>query len=159
LKRDVQLENLIAKRSLAIETINSNKEQASKIVRKIPIQILASEWLSSIGSSIETRTYLMENFLPVLVLGCEKVLKEAQNRNLIAQNKKDPNFNPINVLGQYLLRNNPKYNNQNEGSTYVRTMREVYLEMKEQILALQGNKLDIFTFIQKNKLQVLRIFL
>ncbi len=82
----------------------------------------------------------MENFLPVLVLGCEKVLNEAQAKQLVAQNKKDPNFNPINHLAQFLMRNNPKYSNQNESSPYVRTMREVYQELKEQMNSIQGNK-------------------
>jgi hypothetical protein len=138
--RDVQFDNLISKRDLAIQTINENKSQASAVTRKIPIQVLAAEWFSRIDSSTENRTYLMENFLPVLVLGCEKVLNEAQAKQLVVQNKKDPNFNPINHLAQFLMRNNPKFSNQNESSPYVRTMREVYQELKEQMNSIQGNK-------------------
>ena len=104
------------------------------------MQLLALEWLNKIDASIETRAYLVENFLPMLVLGCEKILKEAQNRNLLQENKKDVNFNPINQLAQYLMRNNPKYNNDNETSAYVRTMREVYQELREQMFAFQENK-------------------
>lgn len=102
--------------------------------------MLALEWFSKIDPSTESRAYLIENFLPVLILGCEKVLKEAQRKNLVEKNQKDANFNPINYLAQYLLRNNPKYNNHNESSPYVRTMREVYLELREQIFAIQGNR-------------------
>jgi len=47
------------------------------------VQLLALEWLNKIDASIETRAYLVENFLPILVLGCEKVLKEAQLRSLL----------------------------------------------------------------------------
>ncbi len=39
------------------------------------------------------------------------------------------------------MRNNPKYNNSNETSAYVRTMREVYHELREQMFAFQENKL------------------
>jgi uncharacterized protein (UPF0297 family) len=97
--------------------------------------------------STETRAYLIENFLPILVLGCEKVLKEAQARHLIEKNLHDHNFNPINVLAQFLMRNNPKYNNHNETSSYVRTMREIYQELRDQMFAMQGNKYDIFLCI------------
>jgi hypothetical protein len=131
---------LIAKRDLTIQAVGLNKGQANVITRKIPIQVLAAEWFSRIDSSTENRTYLMENFLPVLVLGCEKVLNEAQNKQLVAQNKKDPNFNPINFLAQFLMRNNPKLSNHNESNQFVRTMREVFQELKEQMNAIQGNK-------------------
>lgn len=140
---NVQYDGLLSKRQLAIQQIAQNKDQAvNKIARRVPIQVLATEWYSRIDASTENRTYLMENFLPVLVLGCERVLKEAQARQLVAQNKKDADFNPVNVLAQYMLRHNPRHNNQNETSSYVRTMREVYQEMKEQMHAMQGNKLS-----------------
>lgn len=95
---------------------------------------MAKEWLTQLNVKSETIAYLIENFLPVLVLGCEKVLNEADNRNLIKENKSDLNFNPINNLAQFLMRNNPKYNNHNELSPYVRSMRQVYHEIKEYIL-------------------------
>lgn len=141
-REDIQFENLIQKRNQVKLSILSNKEQANRIVtRQIPVQLLALEWLNKIEASIETRAYLVENFLPILVLGCEKVLKEAQIKNLLNENKKDLNFNPINQLAQFLMRNNPKFNNSNETSAYVRTMREVYQELREQMFAFQENKL------------------
>ena len=141
-REDIQFENLIQKRNQVKLSIVSNKEQANRIVtRQIPVQLLALEWLNKIEASIETRAYLVENFLPILVLGCEKVLKEAQIKNLLNENKKDLNFNPINQLAQFLMRNNPKFNNSNETSAYVRTMREVYQELREQMFAFQENKL------------------
>ncbi len=110
------------------------------MARKVPTEMLALEWLNQIDASIETRAYLVENFLPVLVLGCEKVLKEANKRNLVTDNKSDINYNPINVLAQFLMRNNPKYNNNNETSSYVRTIRQVYHELREQMFAFQENR-------------------
>jgi hypothetical protein len=110
------------------------------LARKVPIEMLALEWLNQIDASIETRAYLVENFLPVLVLGCERVLKEADKKDLIQENKSDLNYNPINILAQFLMRNNPKYNNHNETSSYVRTLRQVYQELREQMFAFQENK-------------------
>lgn len=117
-----------------------NKDEAVDLARKVPTEMLALEWLNKIDASIETRAYLVENFLPVLVLGCEKVLKEASKRSLVSENKSDINYNPINVLAQFLMRNNPKYNNTNETSSYVRTIRQVYQELREQMFAFQENR-------------------
>jgi hypothetical protein len=106
--------------------------------------MLAHEWLNKIDASIKTRAYLMENFLPILILGCEKVLKEVSKELTNAEsgeNKVNPNFNPINILAQFLMRNNPKYNNHNETSSYVRTMREVYQELRDQMFAFEENRL------------------
>ena len=86
---DAQFEELIAKQNLSKEIISANKENASSIARKIPLQLLALEWFNQIDASIEIRAYLVENFLPILVLGCEKILKEAEARKLITGNKKD----------------------------------------------------------------------
>ena len=137
---DIQFEALVVKRKLAFQSLLQKKEQALAVTREIPLQLLALEWFNKIDASIETRAYLVENFLPILVLGCEKILKDAQLKHLIDSNKREANFNPINLLAQYLMRNNPKYNNSNETSAYVRTMREVYQELREQMFAFQENK-------------------
>ncbi len=144
---------MIIKRNISRHIIDINKNEAYKITRQIPLKLLALDWLNNITPSVETRAYLIENFLPILILGCEKLLKEAQNRNLIDNNhqKVDVNFNPINYLAQYLLRNNPKYNNQNETSHYVRSMREVYQELRDQMFEIQGNKLAFFLLILKSR--------
>lgn len=135
--------SIIEKRLRMRHLMESQKIRALKLTQQIPMQLLAQEWFNKIDPTTEMRAYLIENFLPILVLGCEKVLNEAQNRQLIDKNLKDENFNPINHLAQYLLRNNPKYNNQNETSPYVKTVREFYQELKDQIFYIQGNRLDI----------------
>ena len=135
-----QFDSLLEKRSIAKENVIRNKEEATAINRQVPLKLLALDWFNTTDPSTETRAYLIENFLPILVLGCEKVLKEAEAKKLVQKNSADHNFNPINFLAQYLLRNNPKYNNQNETSAYVRTMREIYQELRDQMFSMQGNK-------------------
>lgn len=139
-ERNFCFNNLVAQSNLAREHTSHVKDRAHQLTRQVPLQLLALEWFNKIDASIETRAYLVENFLPILVLGCEKVLKEAQKRQLVDGNKADHNFNPVNQLAQYMMRNNPKYNNHNETSPYVRTMREVYQELREQMFAYQENK-------------------
>lgn len=137
---ETQIDNLYAKHYMSRKSISVVREDAEKLNRKIAIELLALEWFTKLDSSAETKSYLLENFLPILVLGCEKVLKEAQKKNLITKTEIDPNFNPINRLAQFLMRNNPKSNNHNETSPYVRTTREVYQELRDQLHVLQGNK-------------------
>lgn len=137
---ETQIDNLYAKHYMARKSISVSRVDAEKLNRKIATELLALEWFTKLDSSAETKAYLLENFLPILVLGCEKVLKEAQKKNLIPKTETDPNFNPINRLAQFLMRNNPKSNNQNETSSYVRTTREVYQELRDQLYVLQGNK-------------------
>ncbi|CAF0711900.1 unnamed protein product [Brachionus calyciflorus] len=138
---DAQIDNLYEKHYNSRKNINAVKQEAENLNRKIPIEILALEWFTKLDSSAETKAYLLENFLPVLVLGCEKVLIEAQKKKLIDNNETDANFNPINRLAQFLIRNNPRHNSNNETSPYVRTTREVYQQLRDQLYILQKNKL------------------
>lgn len=137
---EVEINKLFKKHIDARNAIELANKEAENLNRKIPIELLALEWLTKLDSSSETKTYLLENFMPILVLGCEKILKEAFKKKLIEKKEIDPNFNPINRLAQFLIRNNPKSVNHCEISPYVRTLREVYQELRDQLYSLQGNK-------------------
>lgn len=78
--------------------------------------------------------------MPTLILGLEKLLMEADKLGLTETAEFDPNFNPINRLAQYLMRNNPRYSNFSEASPYVKSLREVSEALKAQIFQLEDNK-------------------
>lgn len=142
---DIRFGTLVSLRQARREHNKSSKSRALAHVRQIAVQVLAREWFISIDADAdtatsETRAYLIEHLLPVLVLGCERVLNEAQQRSLVEANQRHDDFNPINCLAQYLMRNNPRFNNQNETSPYVKTMREMFNQLREQMLFIQGNK-------------------
>ena len=135
------MEKLVGLRNEKKELTKMSKEQASNIARKIPTEILARDWLNAIEATLETRAYLVEKVLPTLILGVEKLLNEADKKGLAdGRDKRDPNFNPINFLAQYLMRNNPKYSNFSEASPYVRGLREVTDDLRRELFNIEDNR-------------------
>ena len=129
------------KRAAKKEQNQKTREDAKKIMRKIPTELLAKEWMKDIHATIETRAYLVDKILPTLILGVEKVLTEVDRRDLAEKEELDSNFNPVNYLAQYLMRNNPKYSNFSEASPYIRGLREISEELKTQLFDIEENKL------------------
>lgn len=78
--------------------------------------------------------------MPTLILGVEKLLKVVDEKGLSATNRYEPEFNPINYLAQYLMRNNPRFSNFSEASPYVRGLREVSEEIKQELFTFEDNR-------------------
>ena len=112
-----------------------------KAVSKLPLEILAREWFDRQEASIGMRYYLVENLLPTLVIALEKLLIEVTQRNLAENTEQQEDFNPINFVAQYLMRNNPRYSNFPEAHPYCRTMKQVAEELKELAYSMQSEKL------------------
>lgn len=124
------------------EKTHTSKDQARKLARKIPMEMLAKEWLNANKATVETRVYLVEKVLPTLIIGVESLLMEADKRGLAEKMESDPNFNPINYLAQYLMRNNPRYSNFSEASPYIRGLRDVSEQLKKELYSLEENRYD-----------------
>ncbi|XP_021357900.1 EF-hand calcium-binding domain-containing protein 5-like isoform X2 [Mizuhopecten yessoensis] len=135
------MEKLVVIRNEKKQNVRLSKDDAKKVARKIPIEILAREWLNDNEATLEVRAYLVDKVLPTLILGVEKLLNEADSKGLAEEGEVAPNFNPINFLAQYLMRNNPKYCNLSEASPYVRGLREVADDLKKQLFNIEDNRL------------------
>ncbi|XP_036624041.1 EF-hand calcium-binding domain-containing protein 5 [Trichosurus vulpecula] len=127
----------IEARSMAMQdnVINKfllQKELDKKMDKKFPLDDLANEWLSDDKMTLDTKAYLLEKLLPTLIPGVEKMLKEVGKRKLL-ESKRRKKFNPINYLGEYLMRHNPRYQKDLPESGYLKAMKNVTKEMKTQI--------------------------
>jgi len=73
-----------------------------------------------------------------------KLLIEAEKRGFIDEDSSSPmsrdTFNPINLLAQYLMRNNPRYCQLQETSPYVRGLRRVAEDLKRDVYEMEINK-------------------
>ncbi|VDP53317.1 unnamed protein product [Schistosoma margrebowiei] len=133
-----------------LKTNEEEKHKMFHLFRQTPIDVLSMEWLISEPCTIEARAYLIDNILPQVVLGLEFILKEATRRNLITRDLLDEtnyragldrNFNPVNRLAEYLMRNNHKHNHFSESSPYVRGLRYTLTKLQQETFIQSGNQL------------------
>ncbi|XP_064653184.1 EF-hand calcium-binding domain-containing protein 5-like isoform X4 [Lineus longissimus] len=117
------------------------KSKAKHMAKKIPMELLARDWLNHSKATVETRAFLVDKVMPLVVLGTEKLLQEVESRGLANKEEPDANFNPLNFLAKYLMRNNPRYSNFMEASPYMRGMREVAEELKAELFDYEDNRL------------------
>ena len=141
LHEDHMMDQLMKKRMQKKQQNQKTREDAQKIARKLPMEVLAKEWLCLTQATVETRAYLVDKLLPTLIMGMEKLLLEVDKKGLADTEIPDSNFNPINYLAQYLMRNNPRYSNFSEASPYIRGLREISEELKQQLFDIQENRL------------------
>ena len=118
-----------------------SKEIARLVSRTIPLDVLAKDWLNDNEITSEVRVYLVENLMPTLILGVEKLLNEVQKRELADSEGFCPTFNPVDYLAQFLMRNNPRYSNFAEASPYAKGIRKVVEDLKKEVFSLEDNKL------------------
>lgn len=128
-------------------TVGDERRQLSQeekdAASKVPLDILAREWLNQREVGLDVRCYLVEKLLPTVVVGLEKLLTEVTARELVESYEHEPDFNPINFVAQYLMRNNPRYSNFTEAHPYCKTMQLVSEELKSIAYAtLEGDRLS-----------------
>ena len=140
LHEDHMMNKLMDKRYERKDLNQVTREDAHRLAKKIPMEVLAKDWFRDTKATVETRAFLVDKVLPTLIIGCEKLLMEVDRRGLADLDTTEPSFNPINFLAQYLMRNNPRYSNFSEASPYVRGLRDISEELKKQLFDIDENR-------------------
>lgn len=140
------VEKKITKRLMEVKAERKKRDAESKelvrlVARTVPFDVLAKDWLNDNEITSEVRIYLLENLLPTLILGVEKLLSEVEKRDLAFSEGFCPTFNPIDFLAQFLMRNNPRFSNFAEASPYAKGIRKVVEDLKKEVFSLEDNKL------------------
>ncbi|XP_076727493.1 EF-hand calcium-binding domain-containing protein 5 [Callospermophilus lateralis] len=113
-----------------IDKDNLKKELEKKSEKKLPKDNLAQQWFDTETTTLKTRAYLLDKLLPTLVPGVEKMLMQLEKKKILTEADTSTKFDPINYLGEYLMRNNPSYIKAPKMSGYQRVMRDVTEELK-----------------------------
>ena len=121
--------------------VDAESEVNEIVARKVPFDILSKEWFKNNNISIDQRLYLLDSLIPTLVLSIEKLLKVAEGKGLIDSAKPSKDFNPINLLAQLLMRDNPRYSNFSESSPYAKGVRKLLENIKKDAFNQEENRL------------------
>ncbi|XP_044849481.1 EF-hand calcium-binding domain-containing protein 5 isoform X2 [Mauremys mutica] len=137
-----------------VEKIHIRKAEEEKINKKEPLDWLSKEWLSEEKMTRDTRAYLLDKLLPTLVPGVEKLLMEVERKKVLETDQDPPKFDPINFLGEYLMRHNPQFDTSAKLDPYKRGMKGVMEELKTQVPDTALNRLArMKSEVKKNREQ------
>ncbi|PNI47114.1 EFCAB5 isoform 5 [Pan troglodytes] len=113
-----------------IDKENLKKELEKKAEKKLPRDNLAKEWFNTESMTLNNSAYLLDKLLPTLVPGVENILTQVEKKKVLTEAGTPSKFDPINYLGEYLIRNNPNYIKDPGMSGYQRVMKEVTEDLK-----------------------------
>ncbi|KAJ7309104.1 hypothetical protein JRQ81_008432 [Phrynocephalus forsythii] len=131
------------------------QKQERKREKKEPPDGLSREWFKEEAPTLDTRAYLLDKLLPTLVPGVEKLLQVAERKEALGADGWEPGrFDPVNFLGEYLMRHNPHYQPAARPDPYVRGMKAVTEELKAKVPETTLHKLaGMKTLVQEKREQ------
>ncbi|CAM4762867.1 unnamed protein product [Rotaria magnacalcarata] len=129
---------------------NLSSRMIQEVASSVIIESLSAEWWTSKLPQTVIND-LLENLIPLVVLACEKVMNEADERHLIETTTPDRLFNPLNRLASYLMRNNPKYIHYSSLSPYHYSMKSLLDTKKVQVLKVYGEEETLLRTLIKQR--------
>ena len=129
-----------------IDKENLKKELEKKAEKKLPRDNLAKEWFNTESMTLNNSVYLLDKLLPTLVPGVENILTQVEKKKVLTEAGTPSKFDPINYLGEYLIRNNPNYIKDPGMSGYQRVMKEVTEDLKIYVPDTICNRYNLLLF-------------
>lgn len=129
-----------------IDKDNMKKELEKKTEKILPKDDLAKEWFNTESQTLNTRVYLLDKLLPTLVPAAEQMLMQMEKKQFSTETDIVTKFDPINHLGEYLMRNNPFYIKDPGMSGYQRVMRDVTEDLKIHVPDTICNRYNLSYF-------------
>lgn len=123
-----------------LEKDSLKREQEKKTAKQLRRDDLAKEWFHIESMTLTTWAYLLDKLLPTLIPGVEQMLMQVEMKKLLSKADIPTKFEPINYLGEYLMRNNAHYIKDPGMSGYQWVMREVTEELKVHVLDMISNR-------------------
>ncbi|XP_065654008.1 EF-hand calcium-binding domain-containing protein 5 isoform X3 [Hydra vulgaris] len=121
---------------------NAKHEITELIIRITSFDSLVIDWLEEQSLPKNVLVYLLENIVPILVLGLQKLLIEAEKFDF----KENKEFNPINFLAQYLMRNKLHFKKNAETSPYGKSIQKILSKFnKKNVHKFEAEKEKGFT--------------
>ncbi|CAI9740604.1 Hypothetical predicted protein [Octopus vulgaris] len=108
------------------------KDYISKMASEIPDHIFHYDWFQEEEDLSVQFIAIAEKLLPTLILGVEKLLREVEKKGLTEDKNVCPNFNPLNFLAQFMLRNHPRNLSVSERSAYIKMLQHVTKKINKQ---------------------------
>ncbi|XP_071431380.1 EF-hand calcium-binding domain-containing protein 5 isoform X2 [Pithys albifrons albifrons] len=121
--------------------IGAQKAEEEKVEKRKPSDWLARDWYCEERQTLDTRIYLLDKLLPTLIPGVENLLMEVERKHVLVSDKEPTTFDPINYLGEYLMRHNPLYSVPAKPGPYVRGMKEVAEELRALVQGTTSERL------------------
>ncbi|XP_037057390.1 EF-hand calcium-binding domain-containing protein 5 isoform X4 [Peromyscus leucopus] len=134
-RAQIMQQNVLEKDSL-------KKEQEKKTAKNLPRDDLAKEWFNIESMTLSPRAYLLDKLLPTLIPGVEHMLMQVEKKKLLSRADIPTKFDPINYLGEYLMRNNTHYIKDPGMSGYQRVMKDVTEELKVHVPGTISNRVS-----------------
>ncbi|XP_053561196.1 EF-hand calcium-binding domain-containing protein 5 [Bombina bombina] len=139
-----------------LERISHQRAKKEKLKKTSPPDELSREWFSDDKTTVETRAYLLDKLMPTIVPAVEAMLKQVEEKKAIEDNS--VKFDPVNFLGEYLMRHNPDFTSDSEEQPYVRGLKEVVADLTKHVFDIKFNRLgqlkEEIKIIQEQREQV-----
>ncbi|XP_063147156.1 EF-hand calcium-binding domain-containing protein 5 [Candoia aspera] len=139
---------------IKMEKLSKETIQQKKMEQQHPTDNLSQDWFNTEPTTLETRAYLLDKLLPTLIPGVEQLLRVAERKKLLdLKESQRCQFDPVNFLGEYLMRHNPSFDLTAQPNPYTQGLKVIADKLKTQVPHTTMHKLTEMKNLVEEKRQ------